>query len=243
MGTLCPRSTSHHKWLGVLFISYPPGILTCEKQTLYRGFLLSFYYFRKEAGSRTALSHHFKFLLFLLAFDLVLGMIVFSNETKFGHHFSPPNLHLSASVNRKGWGLISARSWYTSFQAQKCTSSLNSTLSPEKCQTRKKKISCLCSLICLQLLAKQFLPRCPTGKTITPRKKSRVPIYFWCVGSSLILYLTAHSPPIFAELADLIHNDALLDLVQWHSRSAQVWVSSPHCCQIQNTLCKCQHHV
>lgn len=75
VGTLCPRSTSHHKWLGVLFISYPPGILSCEKQTLYRGFLLGFYYFRKKAGSRTALSHHFKFLIFLLAFDFVLELI------------------------------------------------------------------------------------------------------------------------------------------------------------------------
>lgn len=44
VGTLCPRSASHHKWLGVLFISYPPGFLSCEKQTLCRVFLLVFYF-------------------------------------------------------------------------------------------------------------------------------------------------------------------------------------------------------
>lgn len=119
-----------------------------------------------------------------------------------------------------------------------CTSSLNSTLSPEKRQIRKK--SFVSALSYQSSFVKKRIPlKILYRKSITPSKKGRV----WCVGSSLILCLTAHSPPFFAELADLIHNDALLDLVQWHSRSAQVWVSSPHCCQIQNTLCKCQHHV
>lgn len=144
MGTLCPRSTSHHKWLGVLFISYPPGILTCEKQTLYRGFLLGFYYFRKEAGSRTALSHHFKFLLFLLAFDLVLGMIdCFFQWNQIWTPFLPSQPPPQCFSQQEGMRTHFCQKLVHKFPSSKmhsCISSLNSTLSPEKCQTRKKNL-------------------------------------------------------------------------------------------------------
>lgn len=45
------------------------------KANTLQGFSVGFYSFRKKAGSRTALSHHFKFLVFLLAFDFVLELI------------------------------------------------------------------------------------------------------------------------------------------------------------------------
>lgn len=88
-----------------VYFSFPtPLDFSVVKSKHSSGFfcwLFIFYYFRKKAGSGTALSHHFKFLIFLLAFDFVL-IDCFSSETKFGPSFSPPNLHLSASVNRKG---------------------------------------------------------------------------------------------------------------------------------------------
>lgn len=124
-----------------------------------------------------------------------------------------------------------------------CTSHPNSTpLSPENNLLFELGLFVF-ALFDLSSVVKKIIPIKILYRKITPSKKGSSPIHFWCAESSLILYLTAYSPPVFAELADLIHNYALLDLVQWHSRSAQVWISSSHCCQIQNTLCKCQHHV
>lgn len=54
---------------------------------------------------------------------------------------------------------------------------------------------------------------------------------------------SGHLPPVFAQLADLVHNHTLLDLVQGDCRSAELWARLPHGCQVQHTLRERQHHI
>lgn len=182
-----------------VYFSFPiPLDFSVVKSKHFAGFfcwLFIFYYFRKKAGSGTALSHHFKFLIFLLAFDFVL-IDCFSSETKFGPSFSPPNLHLSASVNRKGWGLRSARSWYTNFHAQKCTAAPELITFPSSCGRPGKNLLSLLFLICLQLLKKIIPIKVLDRKTITPSKRAEFKHIFWCVESSLILLFDCILTPI-----------------------------------------------
>lgn len=52
-----------------------------------------------------------------------------------------------------------------------------------------------------------------------------------------------HLPPVFAQLADLVHHRALLDLVQGDRGRAEPWVSPAHGRQVQHTLREQQHCV
>lgn len=52
-----------------------------------------------------------------------------------------------------------------------------------------------------------------------------------------------HLPPVFAQLADLVHKHTLLDLVQGDGGRAQLREAAPRCCQVQHTLREHQHHV
>lgn len=124
-------TTSDWVYFSHSVISCAPGILSCEKQTLCRGFFLLFFFrvfgwfffffFRKAAGSGTALSHHFKFLILLVAFDFVLGLIGStekrSNLDTPSTPSQPPPQWCFSLVNMNRWGLRSNRSWYTNFQA------------------------------------------------------------------------------------------------------------------------------
>lgn len=143
---------------------------------------MGFYYFRKKAGSRTALSHHFKFLMFLLAFDLVLGPIGCFFPVK-------PNLDTSSPLPTSTSGLQSTgrdeicQKLVHKFPCSEmhcCTSSLNSTPSPEKWQTRKKK-SFVLALSDLSSAVKKIIPiKIFYRKTITPSKKGSFNTFLMC---------------------------------------------------------------
>lgn len=52
-----------------------------------------------------------------------------------------------------------------------------------------------------------------------------------------------HLPPVLAQLADLVHDNALLDLVQGHGRCAQLGIVPSQGRQVQHTLSEHQHRV
>lgn len=61
-------------------ISYAHGILTAVKSKHTAGCMYVFiFFFRKKAGSGTALSHHFKFLMSLLVSEFVVGLIGYND--------------------------------------------------------------------------------------------------------------------------------------------------------------------
>lgn len=103
MGTNCPRSMSYHKRLGVLFSQChflcPWNSQLWKVNTLQVVCYFTFFFFRKKAGSGTALSHHSKFLIFLLVPHFVLGLIGSTKKVQFGHCLPLPNLHLSATAS------------------------------------------------------------------------------------------------------------------------------------------------
>lgn len=51
-----------------------------------------------------------------------------------------------------------------------------------------------------------------------------------------------HLPPVLAQLADLVHEHTLLDLVQGDGGRAQLREAAPRRCQVQHTLRERQHH-
>lgn len=74
MGTHCPRSTSYHKRLGVFFSQCHflcPWNSELWKANTLQVICYFMFFFRKKAGSGTALSHHSTFLIFLLASHFV----------------------------------------------------------------------------------------------------------------------------------------------------------------------------
>lgn len=80
----CLKSVLYHKQLGIFFLQChflcPWNSHSCEKQTHFAGCIYIFIFFSwKKAGSGTALSHHFKFLLSLLVFEFVLGLIGYTD--------------------------------------------------------------------------------------------------------------------------------------------------------------------